>query len=212
MKKLLALLLAIICAFSLVACDGKEEATLAAEGFLQELSKLNVEGMTPYFESEEVANEFLKDISYETLMSNMPAEVAGFENEIKDFYSSIMTKISENISCEIIDVQKDKTGFLFKLNTKMPDFDNIDLESKLTEALDEKELENMIMDMLSKGEISISSSQEDIVKKVMPVMFEKFEEVINNIEFDTVEEETGLKMIKKDDKWIVDTQDTYLLK
>ena len=200
MKKLLALLLAIICAFSMVACDGgEEEATLAAEGFLQELCKLNVEGMTPYFESEEVAKEFLKDISYETLMGNMPAEVAGFENEIKNFYSTIMTKISENISCEIIDVQKDKTGFLFKLNSKIPDFDNIDLESKLTEALDEKEIENMIMDMLSKGEISISSSQDDILEKVMPVMFEKFEEALNNIECDTVEEETGLKMIKKDD-------------
>ena len=63
-------MLAIICAFSLVACGGQEEATKVAEGFLTELCELDVEGMTPYFETPEKRQNLQKTFHMNHLWDN----------------------------------------------------------------------------------------------------------------------------------------------
>lgn len=203
MKRLLALLLALMCVISMVACSeekskkteeeetvSEEDAREVAEGFMDAYIQLDLDGMKKYIDDPDFLDEKLgEDIDIDSMIDTYveeaikeDPELEPVKEEMKSFMSTAMDKYLSAISYEIMDVEEDDGTFTYTVELTIPD-ENTDMSEYME--LDEDAYASLIMEGISNGTITTTED-------VYTVIFEAIEEKLAEIEFDTTTKEIKL--------------------
>ena len=218
MKKIFALLLAVVLAFSLAACgeakapDRTEEIRTAADGFLGVIESGDFEKLAE-FASEDVISDFhLDQLSgiADSFFSELGIDPSAVDESTKEKITAYVDTMMENFltSYEIKDVsEKDGKGIVkaeLNLGFSLDEIKNMDLSS---------ELEGIVSDYLAEhmGELAALASDETalmnkVITDLAPVMLDKYSEKM--LATDGGTEEVTLTLEEKDGKWIVTDTDS----
>ena len=218
MKKIFALLLAVVLAFSLAACgeakapDRTEEIRTAADGFLGVIESGDFEKLSE-FASEDVISDFhLDQLSgiADSFFSELGIDPSAVDESTKEKITAYVDTMMENFltSYEIKDVsEKDGKGIVkaeLNLGFSLDEIKNMDLSS---------ELEGIVSDYLAEhmGELAALASDETalmnkVITDLAPVMLDKYSEKM--LATDGGTEEVTLTLEEKDGKWIVTDTDS----
>ena len=202
MKRLLALLLALVCVISMVACSGEkakkaeeetvteEDAREVAEGFMDAYVQLDVDGMKKYIDDPAVLDDelgegfdieaMIDELVEESVAEN--PELESIKEEMRSLMSTVMYKYIGTLSYEILDVEEDDGTFTYTVELTIPD-ENTDMSEYME--LDEEAYASLIMEGISNGTITTTED-------VYSVIFGAMEEKIAEIEFDTTTKEVKL--------------------
>lgn len=218
MKKIFALLLAVVLAFSLAACgeakapDRTEEIRTAADGFLGVIESGDFEKLSE-FASEDVISDFhLDQLSgiADSFFSELGIDPSAVDDSTKEKITGYVDTMMENFltSYEIKDVSETGGKGIVKaelnLGFSLDEIKNMDLSS---------ELEGIVSDYLAEhmGELAVLASDETalmnkVITDLAPVMLDKYSEKM--LATDGGTEEVTLTLEEKDGKWIVTDTDS----
>lgn len=218
MKKIFALLLAVVLAFSLAACgeakapNRTEEIRTAADGFLGVIESGDFEKLAE-FASEDVISDFhLDQLSgiADSFFSELGIDPSVVDDSTKEKITGYVDTMMENFltSYEIKDVSEtDGKGIVkaeLNLGFSLDEIKNMDLSS---------ELEGIVSDYLAEhmGELAALASDETalmnkVITDLAPVMLDKYSEKM--LATDGGTEEVTLTLEEKDGKWIVTDTDS----
>lgn len=199
MKRLLALLLALVCVISMVACSGEkakkaeeetvteEDAREVAEGFMDAYVQLDVDGMKKYIDDPAVLDDelgegfdieaMIDELVEESVAEN--PELESIKEEMRSLMSTVMYKYIGTLSYEILDVEEDDGTFTYTVELTLPD-ENADISEYME--FDEEAYTTLILEGISNGTIT---TPEDMYT----VILEAIEEKVAEAEFKTVTEE-----------------------
>ncbi len=221
MKKILALVLALMCAFSFASCgksDTKseetvkktpeQEATDTINGFMTALTSFDFEDMKKYVANTDVLPEDIRQFDVKTLLSeNIPAELSDYTSEFEAFAQNIFDKLSSAMSYKIKETTKDGEGYAFIIELTAPDFEKIDLETTLAQKLTEDAIGGIVNELVSSGDITDATTEEEVLPLIVPPMFELMNEAVEELSFDTQITEEEFYVKKDGEKWIVDVSE-----
>lgn len=212
MKKLTSLLLVLICALSMTACGGQNEkkAREAVEGLMDATMALDFAGIEEYIDDASAVPEKIKNFNLDKLMEEMPAELDAYSDEFKGIFNDIIGKAKSNMSYKINNVEEKDGEFTFAVDVAIPDFDSVDFEQIMGDKFNEDAMNTLIMDMFNAGEITATSTQEEILDLFIPKLIEILKESISNIEIKTETEKQELVVTKVDGKWLVNAEKSKL--
>jgi len=222
MKKVLALILALVCAFSLVACDGNDaetegqepiaaltpaqQAQLAADRFMDALVALDIEAMKACVDNPEagIVTAF-KSLDKAVILESVPEQYAAYDAEFEEIVEVLIEKITSNMSYAPKDNSEENGKFTFNYEITVPDFSQADIGTLLTDAMQEEALGSIVMDLITSGNLSATSSQEDIMAAAVPKVLEVVKDAIGQMTFETNTETAKVVVVEIDGNWIVDT-------
>jgi len=218
-KMVLCMLMAAIMIFSFTACksdkgadtfgaetDDASASKATVESFMSALCSINFEEAKKYVETS-----VLEDVPFENLdeVKNQALEAMDFTDEMKPYkdqfiilFDEIINMALEKITYEIGEGEKQGNNYVYPVKISMPNFSVIsDVDSKLGEEI-VGEIGN---ELLTSGEISTDSSQEEIMAALMPKLFEKLtaiiEEMLDETEKTITEENVVVE--NKNGQWII---------
>ncbi len=202
MKKLIALLLTLVCAVSLVGCGGSEEsellATETAVGFLDALAALDVEAMSSYLDDSEAIPETAKNLNVENILANLPEEMVAYEDNFKEMAEAIIAKLSSYSSYEITEVADNGGEYVFTA-----DFVSAELEENFFEtALGQENLIEILNALVESGQIDETTTDDE----AMNLIFAEIVSIINEMELETSESNKEITVYEKDGKWVVNAE------
>lgn len=236
MKKLMALLLALVLSFSLVACgkntekdDTKEEtkatdkaekdieeATAVVEDFMDALMDLDAKKAAKYIDDEDAIPEEFSQYSdalddvLEGMMSGLPAEVEAYRDDIesrmKGFMDKVVAKAKDVMDYEITDVEKDGDNYVFTVSLTAAD----DASDPFADLDIETFLAEKATEWYEDGTITDSSTEEDLFELMIPAMFDYMEEALDDVELETTTNSTELVVVPDGNDWIISADESDL--
>ncbi|MBQ2696475.1 MAG: hypothetical protein IJF61_04155 [Clostridia bacterium] len=212
MKKLIALLLAVICAFSLVACAGggnEAKATKSMENFLNALKDLDVDGMKAAVDDPDALPESLENLDIDNIMKTIPSELSAYSEDFKGVITALYDRAKSHIAYDIKNVEENDDEFVFTVEVTMPEF-NTDFQNLFTNSLDEDALMNIALDLYSSGKITPSSTQSEVMDALMPEVVKIMNDTINDIEIKTTTAEKEFVVVEEDGEWLVSVKKSDL--
>lgn len=210
MKKILSLLLALACAFSMTACGGNKEgeARVALENYITAYLQFDADAVSEYVDE---TPKDLDALNFDSFMGSLPEMFSPYENELKGMYDNLIGKFTEKTAYEIVGVEGEGEEYTYTVSVTIPDFDNINIEDVLSESLSEDVITNMVVEALRSGNLTVNSSEDDVIAFVMPKIIEIANEAISDISVDFYEEEQEFVVTLKDGKWLVNAEKSNLL-
>ena len=218
MKKVFALLLTILLAFSVAACgeaktpDRTEAIRTAADSFLAAVEAGDLEKVAE-FASEDVMEEFnlgQLDGMIDSFFTEAGIDPSTVDESVKEKLNSFVDTMKENflLSYDIKDVsEKDGKGVVkadLNLGYNLDEIRNMDLQGDLEGIVSEYMNEHMA------ELIALSGDQAALMNKVItdlaPVMLDKYSAEM--LATDGGTEEVTLTLEEKDGKWLVTGADT----
>lgn len=213
MKKLFALLLAVVMVFSLAACgeakapDRTDAIRTAADGFLAAVEAGDLEKVSE-FASEDVMADFNLDQldgMIDSFFGELGVDPATVDESVTEKLNAFVDTMKENFlkSYEIKDVSENGGKGIVKadlsLGFNLDEIQNIDLQGDLEGIVSDYMAENM-------GDlIALASDEAALMNKVItdlaPVMLDKYSEEM--LATDGGTEEVTLTLEEKDGKWLV---------
>ena len=204
MKKFISLVIVVVLAFSLSACGNSEpEARKTVEGFMNAFLELDFENITNYTNDSNIVPEEFKQLNIEAIMETVPEELEPYSKDFEDIFVKLIDKVKTALDYEILDVTEEEDGFKYTLKVTYPNI-NVDFESLLENNIDQAEVSKIIEEMLASGELSGSSSEEEVMGKIMSKMVELINGAIDKIELETISEDANLYVKEVDGKWLID--------
>lgn len=218
MKKVFALLLTILLAFSMAACgeaktpDRTEAIRTAADSFLAAVEAGDLEKVAE-FASEDVMEDFnlgQLDGMIDSFFTEAGIDPSTVDESVKEKLNSFVDTMKENflLSYDIKDVsEKDGKGVVkadLNLGFNLDEIRNMDLQGDLEGIVSEYMNEHMA------ELIALSGDQAALMNKVItdlaPVMLDKYSAEM--LATDGGTEEVTLTLEEKDGKWLVTGADT----
>ncbi|MBQ2696476.1 MAG: hypothetical protein IJF61_04160 [Clostridia bacterium] len=219
MKKLIALLLALFCAFSLVGCSlrGMEtrsgnnssdapKANETVQALQKAIDDLDLEGIKAVVDEPDKLTDTLAKIDLNTFKGNLKDEWKG--EAVQPLVAAVDTKMKDAITCKIDEAaNKDaKTNtYTAVISVEIPKVNNYQtLLDDAVKAVDSKAIgEALAQDEKLKNETE-SVIKEKITEKVI-------EAAIKNIKEKSLDTETkkfNLVLVEKDGNWLVSVKDS----
>ena len=223
MKKFLALLLAVVCTMSMVACGGTGKDTSAGaekvvESFMDAFCDLDMDKVKDYVVDEndipeEIANLDLS-AGIKKIMEEMPSEAEAYASDFEKVFNDLIEKLKKSLSYKIKKTEKAEEDYIVTVELTVPDpekMESIDMESLFAESLDETALNDMLMKMLAEGKISENSTEQEILDLIMPELIKIVKNVFDSIELETITKDVEIVVVQTEDgKWLVDAQKSNL--
>ena len=218
MKKILALVLALMCAFSFASCGKSEtkseetvkktpeqEATDTINGFMTALTSFDFEDMKKYVANTDVLPEDIRQFDIKALLKeNIPAELSDYTKEFEAFAQNIFDKLSSEMSYKIKKTSQDGDGYVFLIELTAPDFEKIDLETTLAQKLTEDAINGIVDDLIASGDITDATTEEEVLPLIVPPMFELMNQAVAELSLETEITEEEFSVKKDGGKWFVD--------
>ena len=209
MKKIIALLLALLLAFGMTACsNGEAEATAAATGFLDAFVALDFDTASTYLDDPEFLTDMAAALDMESILGDL-GDAEGFTEEIQGIIDTLMGKVKENMAYEMVGVEASGDNFVVTANVTTPRFEE-DLETLLGDQLSDEIIETILMEALAAGTISLDATEEELMAVLLPLVLEKVNEAIANLELATTTEQYVLVVTEKDGKWVIVTDESSM--
>lgn len=221
MKKLFALLLTVLLAFSLAACgqaktpgsaDSTEAIRTAADGFLSAIEAGDLEKVAE-FASEDVMKDFNLDQldgMVDSFFTELGVDPSTVDASVTEKLNGFIGTMKENFlkSYEIKDVsEKDGKGIVkadLTLGFNLDEIQNMDMQG---------ELETVVSDYMNEHMselIALSGDEAALVNKVItdlaPVLLDKYSEEM--LAAGETTEEVTMTLEEKDGKWLVTDSST----
>ena len=207
MKKLISLFLTLTLALSMTACgSSKKDAQEAAQGFMDAFIKLDYDGIKEYIDDETAIPESIKNLDADKVVESLPAELSEYSEDFESIFNDVIKKATDDMSYEIKGIEKNNKDYEVTVEVTLPDFENIDIESVIGEQLNKEAMTNLLMEMISSGEITDFTDQKAIMDVLMPKIVEIAKDAIADIEIETTTEEKVIVVVKEDDKWLVSAE------
>jgi len=208
MRRVLTALTAVVMMFSLSACrSSREEARLAAEGFLNAYCEIDLKGMAEFTDDvSKLPEAFIKDFDLEKSLMELPEELKVYEEGFKEIFEKAVGKMKNYTAYNIREAEKDDGGYVFSTDITFPDSESMNFEKLISDKFNEQTLNELIGDLLSSGKITYESTKEEIIAAMMPMMFDAVKEILDEAEWETKTEEAEIVVINKDGKWLVSAQ------
>ena len=206
MKKVLSLLLAIACAFSITACGGKsgeKEARAALENYLSALLKLDGNAASQYIDH---LPENFDDITLDSFMGSMPDMLHPYESELKTMYDVLIGRVTEKTAFEIKNVEGKGEEYTYTVTINTPDFESLDIEAVLTDSINQDAITDIVLDAFHSGKLGVNSSEKEILDVVMPIVIEHANEAIADMSLDFNEEDEKFVVTLQNGKWLVNAE------
>lgn len=212
MKKLLSLLLVLVCTISLVSCGGTndEAARETVIAFMDAIADLDAETAEKYVDDASALPTEFKNLDLSKLMEGMPSDLGDYTDDFETLFSGLMDKVKKEISYEIKESKKTDDGFVFTLDVTFPDFETTNIDTLLEEQLDEESMQTLLMDMFTSGEITADSTETDIMNLIMPKMLDMLKTAFDKIEITTKTNESVFVVTKTDGQWLINTEKSNL--
>ena len=209
MKKIIALLLALLLAFGMTACsNGEAEATAAATGFLDAFVALDFDTASTYLDDPEFLTDMAAALDMESILGDL-GDAEGFTEEIQGIIDTLMGKVKENMAYEMVGVEASGDNFVVTANVTTPRFEE-DLETLLGDQLSDEIIETILMEALAAGTISLDATEEELMAVLLPLVLEKVNEAIANLELATTTEQYVRVVTEKDGKWVIVTDESSM--
>jgi len=230
MKRFLLLLLAALCLFAFVACEKKpisgsgspsgnpdeEAATKVVRDFFDAFSEFDAEGMADCVNDRDAMAELIDkmdiDVLYDSMMENIPAEMAPFENEFEDLLDVIVDMLLDTISYRIERCEANGDD-RYVFDVEITHFDErIDFEELLSESIadefTEEAMMELIYEMMEEGKISETMTEEEAIALVLPRLFDRVEDALKTIKLDTVISDAEISVVKTKGAWLIDAEES----
>jgi len=234
MKKFLAILLAFVLAFSLVACSSnvadeetltkedrknpEEEATEAVEEFMDAYVELDADEMEDFVVDKDDLPEFLNitvddlvapAVQYE--IANPPfEEFKNYEKDLEKAYIALIENAMDELSYEITEVEENDDEFTFTVEVTVFDSEimkDIDLNSLTAE----KYTQEYLMKLAAEAGKDIATLTEtEFMEIYLPDYFKFVLEVFADAEIKTHKEEIEVVVKHEDDEWLIDAKNSDL--
>ena len=173
MKKLISLFLTLTLALSMTACgSSKKDAQEAAQGFMDAFIKLDYDGIKEYIDDETAIPESIKNLDADKVVESLPAELSEYSEDFESIFNDVIKKATDDMSYEIKGIEKNNKDYEVTVEVTLPDFENIDIESVIGEQLNEEAMTNLLMEMISSGEITDFTDQKAIMDVLIPKIVE----------------------------------------
>lgn len=218
MKKVFALLLTILLAFSMAACgeaktpDRTEAIRTAADGFLAAVEAGDLEKVAE-FASEDVMEDFNLDQldgMIDSFFTEAGIDPSTVDESVKEKLNSFVDTMKENflLSYDIKDVsEKDGKGVVkadLNLGYNLDEIRNMDLQGDLEGIVSEYMNEHMAELLVLSGDQAALMNK--VITDLAPVMLDKYSAEM--LATDGGTEEVTLTLEEKDGKWLVTGADT----
>ena len=218
MKKVFALLLTILLAFSMAACgeaktpDRTEAIRTAADGFLAAVEAGDIEKVAE-FASEDVMEDFNLDQldgMIDSFFTEAGIDPSTVDESVKEKLNSFVDTMKENflLSYDIKDVsEKDGKGVVkadLNLGYNLDEIRNMDLQGDLEGIVSEYMNEHMAELLVLSGDQAALMNK--VITDLAPVMLDKYSAEM--LATDGGTEEVTLTLEEKDGKWLVTGADT----
>ena len=235
MKKLLAILMAFVLAFSLVACsnaadeettakedskNAKEESTEVVEAFMDAYLEFDADKMEDCVIDKDDLPESLKmnfdekvEEAWEETARELPPEMANYESDFENMFISVIERALDEVSYDIVETEKeDDDEYTVTVEVTLPDVESVDFDEILSSKDDEASavLEEKALEYMESGMITAYSTEEEIMDLLMPHAIEIIEEAFDEIEFEITTEEIEFAVKLEDDEWLIDAKDSDL--
>ena len=225
MKKLLALMLALMLVFSMFACsstgdaDGEngkkksaeDEAKETVDAFMSDLVDFKFDGIENYFVNPDSLPESITNLdmntSLEAAMSTLPPEMSSFRADFEKIFNDVIDKAKADFSYEIKEIKKgeDKDTYVVTVALTMPNLDE-DFESFLGDFLNEEAVTEIAMRLISEGKITASTTEEEMYAVIIPEVVALFEKALDTVEFEVSTSDKDLVVVEDDGKWLIDAE------
>ncbi len=195
MKRILTMMLAIACLFSLTACGGlaEEDAREVAEKFMDAWTEMDFDEMKKYVDDEdELPERFSKfeglDAKKAEIMDTLPAQFADYKESMGKIVDKILDKFLSTVEYEIKESKETEDGYEFTVEITSVDEDadiGETFKEQLSGSMDPETLNGLVSKLMQEGKITASSTQKEVMDAIMPDFLKIMEDAIDDFEVET---------------------------
>lgn len=198
MKKLLALVLVLVCALSMVACDdGEALATETMEGFMNALVAFDGDAMANYLDDKDAVPEAIKNLDIDVLMATMPEEQQVYKDNYAEIIDATVAKMSSVMNYEIKEVAADEDGFVYTIAVNEIGDTNI-----IDTTFSEENMNNIINALVEEEKLTETTTEEEL----MDMIFDEMVVMIKEMELEASSVDKQFFVYEKDGKWVVNAE------
>ncbi len=214
LRKILCLMLALVCVLAFAGCGGgqndEQAATDTVESFMDALMDLDIEEMKEYVTDEDDLDfGKFEEITAEALLDEITAgepQMAAFADDFEPICEKMIDMIKDNLSYEITEVEKDGKNFVFAVEIEVPDFDG--MSSNLNRSMNSIDINSIAQELLTSGKITATSSQQDIMNAIMPKIISVMDDALDNVKVTTDTEDCEVIVVKEGKEWLIDATES----
>ncbi len=227
MKKLLSLLLALVLTFSLAACgggagdknskvnDSKEEATEVVEGFMDAYIDFDFADLEDYVDDFSDLPEEIQELDFSSaldeIIDEMPDGLSAYRDDWEDVFNRLFDIAKECMDYKITDVNEEsKDEYIFTVDLTVPDFESVDFDSLVTNAMSEDTMMDLVTMGQASGELSEAPTEEEIMAFLAPTIIQKINDALYDVEFETESQEIELVVVEENNEWMIDASKSDL--
>lgn len=198
MKKLLALVLVLVCALSMAACDdGEALATETMEGFMNALVAFDGDAMAKYLDDKDAVPEAIKNLDIDVLMATMPEEQQVYKDNYAEIIDATVAKMSSVMNYEIKEVAADEDGFVYTIAVNEIGDTNI-----IDTTFSEENMNNIINALVEEEKLTETTTEEEL----MDMIFDEMVVMIKEMELEASSVDKQFFVYEKDGKWVVNAE------
>ena len=213
MKKILAIILMLVCVFSVTACGSisAEEAEAIAKTFLDGVTNLDADMIKTAIDDPAKAGEFTEfDTKLDELKSTMPETTKPYEENINKLFDAVVEKVKSEMSYTIKETKVEGDKAIVTVDVVMPDFDKFDGAALLSGITDQSAIATLMQKLLLEGKLTQSMSQEDMMALLIPALIDSVAESIDSVEFESTTKTVDLTVYEKDGVLVIKTSEIAL--
>lgn len=228
MKKLLALLLVVVLAFSVVACgtkdagttekpgekpavekeDDSKEAEKVAEEFFDAFVELDFDKAEKYVDDKAVVEEAAKELDFDAMMDTLPDEFSPYKSYFEEMFDAILDAVLKDFDYEIKGVEEDGDKYIVEVELTAPV--TTDLEGYFEDAMSEDSMGALAMELYTNGTITEDMSEDEIYDAVFAAMVDYVKDQVKNVDVSTETETVKVTVYEKDGEWLIEADSLEL--
>ena len=213
MKKILAIMLMLVCVFSVTACGSisAEEAEAIAKTFLDGVTNLDADMIKTAIDDPAKAGEFTEfDTKLDEFKSTVPEMLKPYEENINKLFDAVVEKVKSEMSYTIKETKVEGDKAIVTVDVVMPDFDKFDGAALLSGIADQSAIATLTQKLLLEGKITQSMSQEDLMTLLIPALIDSAAESIDSVELESTTKTVDLTVYEKDGVLVIKTSEIAL--
>lgn len=194
----------------------EEEARKTAQAFLDALASFEFEKIDELVTDPDKLpaeiKEFDIDAEIDMEIELLTEEFSGYEDDFREIFDIVIDKAKSEIKYEINDVKENNGNYIFTGTLILPNLDSFDYDAYMEESFNEDAIASIAFGMVLRGEITSETTEEEMMKLLMPVIIDAMKESMKGIDFskDTFKEEFVIVVVKRGEKWLVEVESSIV--
>ena len=213
MKKILAIILMLVCVFSVTACGSisADEAEATVKTFLDGVTNLDADMIKTAIDDPAKAGEFAEFYTkLDELESTMPEMLKPYEENINKLFDAVVEKVKSEMSYTIKETRVEGDKAIVTVDVVMPDFDKFDGAALFSGITDQSAIATLTQKLLLEGKITQSMSREDMMTLLIPALIDSAAESIDSVEFESTTKTVDLTVYEKDGVLVIKASEIAL--